>query len=103
MDKVFEDQKDALKFWSQDIVQQRYPNLREVAVLSLSVFHGPAVESSFNVMDDVVSIKCSQTSVSMYALYQTEIFLEVQESRQHRNVRRKRHHAFVILLIVIGL
>ena len=36
----------------------------------LSCFHSPAVESSFNVMGDIIDVKSANTTVQTYASYQ---------------------------------
>ena len=36
----------------------------------LSCFHGPAVESSFNVMEDIIDVKSAKTIVQTYVSYQ---------------------------------
>lgn len=43
-------------WWGKDEVVQKYPNLSKLVQALLSCFHGPQVESSFNVMNDVIDI-----------------------------------------------
>ncbi|MEL7307925.1 MAG: hypothetical protein AAGK05_08660, partial [Pseudomonadota bacterium] len=70
MDRDLEMIEDIVKFWIQTKIAERYPNLQKMALVSLSIFHGASVESSFNIMDDVMPVKSSQTSVDTYAAYQ---------------------------------
>lgn len=48
----------------------RFPVLSKVALALLSCFHGPQIESSFNVMGDILHVKTANTSVETYESYQ---------------------------------
>ncbi len=62
---------DIVAWWTAEHVMNSYPALCKVVAGALSVFHGPMVESSFNVMGDVIDGKSSKTAISTYSAYQT--------------------------------
>lgn len=65
------DDYDIVKFWNGTIIKRRYKWLYMIVSASLSIFHGPSVESSFNVMNNIVNSNCSRTSVETFNAYQT--------------------------------
>ena len=56
---------ECLVWWK--LVKHSYPCLFKVVTAALSVFHGPRVESSFNVMGDVMDKKSSQMNMETYS------------------------------------
>lgn len=52
-------------------VVQKYPNLSKLVQALLSSFHGPQVESSFNVMNDVIDNKSGRLNLETYSAIQT--------------------------------
>ncbi len=66
-----ENQEDIVKFWSCTRIKEKYPGLQKMAQAALSIFHGPMVESSFNVMSDIIGPKSGNLKVETYSSYQT--------------------------------
>lgn len=58
-------------WWGKDEVVQKYPNLSKLVQALLSCFHGPQVESSFNVMNDVIDNKSGRLNLETYSAIQT--------------------------------
>ena len=48
-----------------------FPCLTKMSMALMSCFHGPAVESSFNVMGDIIGIKSARMKISTYSSVQT--------------------------------
>ena len=57
------------KWWS--LLHGKYPILSKVSLASLTVFHGPRVESSFSIMGYVMDKKSGRMNVSTYSTKQT--------------------------------
>ena len=56
------------------------PTLKKVAKAVLSIFHGPQVESSFNLMKDVLGRKAGSMDISTFSSIQTcKYFLKCKE------------------------
>ena len=68
---VLRDNKPVLadNWWWQ--LNEKYPVLSKLSLAALTVFHGPRVESSFNVMGDVMDKKSGRMNVSTYSAIQT--------------------------------
>ena len=60
-----------IKWWASLEKSKRYPVLTKVALATLSIFHGPVVESSFNVMGVIMDTKSASIQVDTYSAYQT--------------------------------
>ena len=54
----YEHKDDVVKWWSQVMLSGKYPALSKVVAAALSVFHGPQVESSFNLLGDIIDSIC---------------------------------------------
>ena len=68
----FDHKKDATsvcKFWADENIKQKFPGLHSVAMAALSVFHGPAVESSFSVMSNIMDKHKGQMDIEAYDAY----------------------------------
>lgn len=65
------EEENVIKFWVSKQMKDRYPQLTRIAAAALSCFHGAAVESSFNIMGDIVTTKRSRTTVTTFNAYQT--------------------------------
>ena len=65
------DRKDVLTFWSAQYVTNTYPGLQKIAFAALSVFHGPAIESTFSEMGNIMEAKRGRLDVKTYDSYQT--------------------------------
>ena len=59
---------ECLVWWK--LIKHSYPCLIKVVTAALSVFHGPCVESSFNVMGDAMDKKSSQMNMETYSSLQ---------------------------------
>ena len=57
-------------WWNAVRKTNKYSSLSKLALALLSPFHGPQVESSFNVMGDILHSKSANTSVETYSSYQ---------------------------------
>ena len=57
-------------WWNTVRQTEKYPVLCKVVLALLSPFHGPQVESAFNVMGDILHVKSASTSVQTYESYQ---------------------------------
>ena len=64
------DNNGVCKYWGSEHIQSHYPGLHSVAFAALSVFHGPAIESSFSVMGNVMDKGKGRMNVSTYSSYQ---------------------------------
>ena len=49
----------------------RYPHLSKVVAAALSIFHGPQVESSFNIMGDVIDAKKNRLNIETFSAIQS--------------------------------
>ena len=58
-------------WWAAVNKLELFPSLTKMAMALMSCFHGPAVESSFNVMGDVMGVKSARMHVSTYSAVQT--------------------------------
>ena len=58
-------------WWGEDEVVKKYPTVSKLVQAYLSCFHGPQVESSFNVMNDVVDNKSGRLNIQTYSAIQT--------------------------------
>ena len=52
-------------------MRENYPGLFSTACAAFSVFHGPAIESSFSVMGCILDVKRASTGVDTYSSIQT--------------------------------
>ncbi|XP_052785259.1 uncharacterized protein LOC128220775 isoform X1 [Mya arenaria] len=60
-----------IDWWTKVAAKKSYPVLCKVAVARLSIFHGPAVESSFNTLGDVIDSKAANMEILTYSSYHT--------------------------------
>ena len=56
--------------WSYSL-KKKYPNLTELALSLLSIFHGPHFQNSFSVMGDVIDKKSNRIQVETYSAIQS--------------------------------
>ena len=68
---------DIVHFWSG--YSQTYPHLTKMVFALLSCFHGPAVESSFSIMQEIVTKQRSSIQVQSFSAIQT-VKYELQAS-----------------------
>ncbi|XP_053397560.1 uncharacterized protein LOC128556423 [Mercenaria mercenaria] len=67
-----DDKGRRLDEWWGDIHRSgKYPGLTKLALAMCTVFHGPMVESSFNIMGDIIDPKSANTSVELYGAIQS--------------------------------
>ena len=64
----------------------KYKSLGEIVTAALPIFHGPMVESSFNVMGDIRHAKSSRMNTETYSAIQTEIRIQIQKHFCHCTV-----------------
>lgn len=62
---------DVVDWWSKVMNTGRYPHLSKIVAAAFSIFHGPQVESSFNVMGDVIDAKTTRLNIQTYGAIQT--------------------------------
>lgn len=58
------------KWWSTVCCTGRYPVLCKIVFTLLSCFHGPQVESSFNIMGDILNARTGRMKVATYSAIQ---------------------------------
>lgn len=58
------------KWWCSEEVTCKYPALSKMAKALLSCFHGPQVESSFSVMNDIIDSKSGKLKIETYSAIQ---------------------------------
>ena len=58
-------------WWAAVSEKGRYPTLSKVATGAMSIFHGPHVESSFNIMGDIMDDTSSRMNIETYSSIQT--------------------------------
>ena len=63
--------QNADAWWVSIFKNPRYPALRKLAMVCFSCFHGPAVESSFNTMGEVIDVHSTRTKIHTYSAFQT--------------------------------
>ena len=62
---------NAVSWWAEVFVSEKYPALSKMIMACLFIFHGPEVESSFNVMSDIVHAKSSRMNIGTYSAMQS--------------------------------
>ena len=67
----FGEQDNVVTWWTDVISRGKYPALFKVVGGALSMFHGPKVESSFNVMGDILDTKSCRMNVGTFNAIQT--------------------------------
>ncbi|KAH3842991.1 hypothetical protein DPMN_116497 [Dreissena polymorpha] len=70
-DSLHSFRSNVVEWWSKVSARKCYPILSKVAAAGLSIFHGPAVESSFNSLGDIVDSKAASMEIGTYSAYQT--------------------------------
>ncbi|KAK6171890.1 hypothetical protein SNE40_018313 [Patella caerulea] len=63
--------QDIGQWWAKITKLKKYPGLCKVVAAALSIFHGPQVESSFNLMGDIMDPKSSRLNVETFNSLQT--------------------------------
>ncbi|CAM1291290.1 FBN1 (predicted) [Pycnogonum litorale] len=77
-------------WWASVMATNRYPALCSMVKAVLSIFHGPQVESSFNVMGDILDPKSSRMTVETFSSIQTvKYWLRSTGSSATANFRRQ--------------
>ena len=70
-EKLPDHSKPVDQWWMTVQSTSKYPNLCKMALALVTCFHGPAVESSFNIMKDIMSGRSCNTAVQTYSAIQT--------------------------------
>ena len=60
-----------LKFWCHPLIKREYPCHYHVTRAAFTIFHGPQVESSFSLMQTVLTSSKSSTHISTFSAIQT--------------------------------
>ena len=68
MDDDGKKEVDCLTWWS--LISKTYPSVFKMVTAVLSIFHGPRVESSFNIMGDVIDKKSGRINMKTYSAVQ---------------------------------
>ena len=77
---------ECLAWWK--LIKHSYPCLFKVVTAALSVFHGPRIKSSFNVMGDVMDKKSSQMNMETYSSFQDVKYgLKVRKPKSSKSGR----------------
>ena len=85
-----EESDDIVHWWTKVVQSNKYPALCKIAVGALSIFHGPRVESSFNVMGDVIGVKAGRMNIETYSAIQTVKYaLKARKTSALKMFRRK--------------
>ena len=64
-------ESDFVAWWTQVTKTKKYPALCKMITAVMSIFHGPQVESSFNLMGDVVDIRSTRMKTETLSAVQT--------------------------------
>ena len=85
-----EESDDIVHWWTKVVQSNKYPALCKIVVGALSIFHGPRVESSFNVMGDVIGVKAGRMNIETYRAIQTVKYaLKARKTSALKIFRRK--------------
>ena len=60
-----------MTWWTEVFKTKRYPALTKIINAVMSIFHGPQVESAFNLMGDVVDIRSTRMNTETLSAVQT--------------------------------
>ena len=66
----FSAESDFVTWWTGVFKTKRYPALSKIMTAVMSIFHGPLVESSFNLMGDVVDIRSTRMNTETLSAVQ---------------------------------
>lgn len=64
-------ESDFVSWWTGVFKTNRYPAMNKLMTAVMSMFHGPQVESSFNLMGDVVDIRSTRMNTETLSAIQT--------------------------------
>ncbi|GAA6081357.1 uncharacterized protein LOC116222886 [Tachysurus ichikawai] len=79
---TFTDGDDIVSWWASVFETGKYPGQSQAVKAALSIFHGPLVESSFNLMGDIIDPRRTSMSITTFSSIQT-----VKYSLMSRNQR----------------
>ena len=68
---AFQEGDNSVSWWAAVFDTGRYPALSQAVKAALSVFHGPLVESSFNMMSDIIDPRSTRMSIDTFSAIQT--------------------------------
>ena len=69
--KNVEDGERIEDWWGPIIDKGKYPAMSRMVTVCLSCFHGPMVESSFNLMGDIIDIRSTRMNIATFSAIQT--------------------------------
>ncbi|KAK9541956.1 hypothetical protein VZT92_001966 [Zoarces viviparus] len=67
---TFKEGEDVVKWWSSVFSSGKYPGLCQAVKSAFSIFHGPLVEASFNLMGDVIDPRSTSMNISTFSAIQ---------------------------------
>ena len=67
----FSEGEDMVTWLAKVFNSQKFPALSKVVKAALSIFHGPLVEASFNLMGDIIDPKSSNMAIPTFNAFQT--------------------------------
>ena len=67
----YQDGEDVVKWWASVFDTGKYPGLCQAVKAAMSIFHGPLVESSFNVMGNIIDQRSTSMNISTFSAVQT--------------------------------
>lgn len=60
-----------VEFWNSDYIGSKYPLLKKVANLGLSIFHGPSIEGNFSRMSSIITKQRNSLGIQRVSALQT--------------------------------
>ncbi|KAJ8346615.1 hypothetical protein SKAU_G00280160 [Synaphobranchus kaupii] len=68
---TFKEGDDVVRLWSSVFETGKYPGLCQAVKAAMSIFHGPLVESSFNLMGDIIDPRSTSMNIATFSATQT--------------------------------
>lgn len=81
----FSEGEDIVTWWAKVFNSQKFPALSKVVKAALSIFHGPLVEASFNLMGDIIDPKSSNMAIPTFNAFQTVKYTLKSGNVRHSN------------------
>ena len=67
----FQDGDDVVRWWACVDDTGTYPGLCQAVKAAMSIFHGPLVESSFNIMGNIIDQRSTSMNITTFSAIQT--------------------------------
>ncbi|XP_051512226.1 uncharacterized protein LOC127416743 [Myxocyprinus asiaticus] len=68
---TFKEGDDVVTWWVSVFETGKYPRLCQAVKAAMSIFHGPLVESSFNLMGDIIDPRSTSMNIATFSAIQT--------------------------------